>query len=288
MVADGDVGEWVTLVADGWMRGSADVQPVRRSSTRDGGVTSVAVATARARDPGPVSLGPPPQQLGADDEVRRAVMEDEGAVGKLGVPGFVESVSAGRRLDPLRVEPLVDRIRADVAVELAPERGEARVVLTAAESAGPMARGERSRLVQEEQLGELAGLQQRGPVPATELQATRNPALYGEAAADATRRIVEAAAVPVHEPAGRVGDELSQRRHAILERHSRAVLAGPGSCVHLCSIRYPHVTGDTRRCMALTAFVVLAFIVLIGPLAVLYGVDSRVDERRDGWPATHR
>ena len=40
--------------------------------------------------------------------------------------------------------------------------------------------------------------------------------------------------------------------------------------------------------MALTAFVVLAFIVLIGPLAVLYGVDSRVDERRDGWPATRR
>ena len=29
---------------------------------------------------------------------------------------------------------------------------------------------------------------------------------------------------------------------------------------------------------------VLVFIVLIGPLAVLYGVDSRVDDRRDSWP----
>jgi hypothetical protein len=30
--------------------------------------------------------------------------------------------------------------------------------------------------------------------------------------------------------------------------------------------------------------VVVAFIVLIGPLALLYGVDSRVDDRRRGWP----
>jgi hypothetical protein len=31
--------------------------------------------------------------------------------------------------------------------------------------------------------------------------------------------------------------------------------------------------------------VVVAFIVLIGPLALLYGADSRVDDRRRGWPA---
>jgi len=30
----------------------------------------------------------------------------------------------------------------------------------------------------------------------------------------------------------------------------------------------------------------IAFIVLIGPLALLYGVDSRVDDRRNGWPGT--
>lgn len=32
------------------------------------------------------------------------------------------------------------------------------------------------------------------------------------------------------------------------------------------------------------ALVVLAFIILIGPLAVRFGVDSRLDERRNGWP----
>jgi hypothetical protein len=32
----------------------------------------------------------------------------------------------------------------------------------------------------------------------------------------------------------------------------------------------------------------IAFIVLIGPLAVLYGVDSRVDDRRGGWPNRRR
>jgi len=32
----------------------------------------------------------------------------------------------------------------------------------------------------------------------------------------------------------------------------------------------------------------IAFIVLIGPLAVLYGVDSRVDDRRGGWPDQRR
>jgi len=39
---------------------------------------------------------------------------------------------------------------------------------------------------------------------------------------------------------------------------------------------------------AVTALVVLAFVVLIGPLAVLYGADSRCDDRRDGWPGTRR
>jgi hypothetical protein len=33
------------------------------------------------------------------------------------------------------------------------------------------------------------------------------------------------------------------------------------------------------------ALVVVAFIVLIGPLALLYGADSRVQrDRRNGWP----
>jgi hypothetical protein len=38
----------------------------------------------------------------------------------------------------------------------------------------------------------------------------------------------------------------------------------------------------------MTALVVIAFVVLSGPLAVLYGVDSRCDDRRDGWPDRRR
>jgi hypothetical protein len=37
----------------------------------------------------------------------------------------------------------------------------------------------------------------------------------------------------------------------------------------------------------MTALVV-ALLVLIGPLALLYGVDSRLDEPRDGWPRRRR
>ena len=36
--------------------------------------------------------------------------------------------------------------------------------------------------------------------------------------------------------------------------------------------------------MALTVVLVLLFIVLIGPLAVRYGAESRLDDRRNGWP----
>jgi hypothetical protein len=34
----------------------------------------------------------------------------------------------------------------------------------------------------------------------------------------------------------------------------------------------------------MTALLVVAFVVLIGPLAVFFGVDSRLDDPRRGWP----
>jgi hypothetical protein len=37
----------------------------------------------------------------------------------------------------------------------------------------------------------------------------------------------------------------------------------------------------------MAVFLVIVFIILIGPLAVRYGADSRLDDRRDGWPGTH-
>jgi hypothetical protein len=38
----------------------------------------------------------------------------------------------------------------------------------------------------------------------------------------------------------------------------------------------------------MTALLVIGFCVLIGPLAVLFGADSRVDDARNGWPARRR
>ena len=32
----------------------------------------------------------------------------------------------------------------------------------------------------------------------------------------------------------------------------------------------------------------IGLVVLIGPLALLYGVDSRVEDRRGGWPSRRR
>jgi len=42
-----------------------------------------------------------------------------------------------------------------------------------------------------------------------------------------------------------------------------------------------------RRFVMMVA-VTIAFVVLIGPLALLYGVDSRVDDRRGEWPNRRR
>ena len=36
----------------------------------------------------------------------------------------------------------------------------------------------------------------------------------------------------------------------------------------------------------MVTLLVIVFIVLIGPLAVRYGADSRLDDRRNGWPGT--
>ena len=64
-----------------------------------------------------------------------------------------------------------------------------------------MAGGEGGRLVEEEELRELARLHQRPPMPAAELEPAGDPALRRPAAPDPTFVVVEAAAVAVDEPA---------------------------------------------------------------------------------------
>jgi hypothetical protein len=75
--------------------------------------------------------------------------------------------------------------------------------------------GERGRLVQEEELRELARLHEPRAVPAAELEPARDPALAVVAPTDPPPVVVEAAAVPVDEAARRVDDQLAPRRHAV-------------------------------------------------------------------------
>ena len=56
-------------------------------------------------------------------------------------------------------------------------------------------------------------------MPALELEAAGDPPAGGEAPTDLASVIVQAAAVAVDEPAGRIGDQLAERRDAIPERH---------------------------------------------------------------------
>src|SRR5207245_10304846 len=82
-----------------------------------------------------------------------------------------------------------------------------------------MARGQRSGLVEEEQLGVLTRHHDRA-VSSLELQQADDPALDGEGTADALRGVVQAAAVAHERAAGWRGDQLAEWRDAILKRHA--------------------------------------------------------------------
>ena len=113
------------------------------------------------------------------------------------------------------MEALVDLVRAARAGELE----EPVVVLASAERARPVPGRERGRLVEEEELRELPRLHQRLAVPALELEPTDDPPSGGHPAPDSPLVVVNAAAVPVDEPAGRIGDQFAERSDAILQRH---------------------------------------------------------------------
>jgi hypothetical protein len=69
-----------------------------------------------------------------------------------------------------------------------------------------MARRERGRLVQEEQLGEPAGLQEWLAVPAAEPEPARDPSPACIRSADPASVVVQASTVPVDEPPAGFGD----------------------------------------------------------------------------------
>jgi hypothetical protein len=139
----------------------------------------------------------PLEKLSPEHQERRAALEDERAVGKLRERRSVQTVPARGRVDPLDMELRVDRVRArGTGVKLAPDLGEADVVLASAQRARPVPGGEGGRLVEEEELRELAGLQEGAAVPPAEREPAGDPALPVVAAADATRVVVQAPAVP--------------------------------------------------------------------------------------------
>jgi hypothetical protein len=87
--------------------------------------------------------------------------------------------------------------------------------------------GERGRFVEEEQFREPAGLHERPAVPATELEATRDPPTRGVVSPDPAVLVVEAAAVAVHESPRGIGDQLAERRDPVPVRHRATIVAVP-------------------------------------------------------------
>src|SRR3954471_11734310 len=175
-----------------------------------------------ARDALAVARRRPRQQLVAAYEPRRAVAQDEGAVGQVVEHGFVVALGAGALGDALAVQLRVDRVGADLAaVQLAPQRDEAVVVLAPAQRACAVPGGHRRRLVEEEQLREAAGLEQRRAVPAAKAQPARDPAPARVATADLPGVVVQAAAVAVDQPARRIGDQLAEWRDPVAPRHDQ-------------------------------------------------------------------
>jgi hypothetical protein len=114
----------------------------------------------------------------------------------------------------------IDRVGSDLAgMEAPPERDEAVVVLAVAERTGAMPGGERGRLVEEEQLGEAAGLHELIAVPAAELQPAGDPALAVVPPADVPVRVVKAATVSIDQTTRGVCRQFTERRDPVLPRH---------------------------------------------------------------------
>jgi hypothetical protein len=138
--------------------------------------------------------------MAAEHHVGRTFVQDERSVGKVGERGVVETLLARHRIDPLGMELRVNRVGADLAgMKFAPRRVEADVVLAAAEGARSMPCREGRGLIEEEQVGEAPGLQQRSSKPSAELEAARDPALAVVVTSDPAVLVVQAAAVPVDE-----------------------------------------------------------------------------------------
>ena len=178
----------------------------------------------RASAPVNVAGGAPTQELAAEHDAGQSFAEHECAIGKLIERRLVKEALTGDRRDSLPVELCVDRISSALApMKLRPCRRQPVIVRAAAERTWTMAGGQCGGLVEEEELGEATRLHQRRAAPATELQSARDPPLAAIAPADFAARVVQAAAVAIHEAARGGRDQLTHRRDAVAQRHAPKV-----------------------------------------------------------------
>jgi hypothetical protein len=82
-----------------------------------------------------------------------------------------------------------------------------------------VAGGEGRHLVEKEELGEAAWLQQRMSVPAAKLEPAGDPAFAGVPAPNPATGVMEAAAVSVDETSCGIRDDVAKWRDPILQRH---------------------------------------------------------------------
>ena len=185
------------------------------SSRASGTSTSFCPSLAEAR-----AAVRPAQELVAEHEPGRLVDDDECAVWKPAEGRVVVALHAPVRVEPLLVQLQVDGVGSGLPrMPAPPELAEADVVLPAAQRTRPVPGREGRRLVEEEELGEPARLQERRTPPTPELQPAGDPAAHGEAASDPALVVVEAAAVPVDEATLGNGDEVAERGDTVCKRH---------------------------------------------------------------------
>jgi quercetin dioxygenase-like cupin family protein len=170
----------------------------------------------------------PPKGRSTDEHVRSPVQQHERPIGQ-SVERQVVEAPVPRVVQALVVQSCVDRVGAGRTIRaFSPDLEESVVVLSAAQRAGPVPRGEGRGLVEEEQLGESPRPHQRRPVPPPELQATRDPAFRCGEPSDPSCGVVQTSAVAIDEPACGIGDEFAERRDPVLPRHELTLGRGYG------------------------------------------------------------
>ena len=180
----------------------------------------------------PLEIGSrrPPKNVFALNQPRRSIEQDEDTLGKVFAGSCVNTMCARARIHAFPMQLLVDRVGADpIRMKLTKHHGEATVVFAAAESARAMPCSECGRFVQEEQFREAAWLHEWVAMPPLEFEPASDPAFPVVATPDPPGFIVEAAAICVDKPARWIGDELAERRHAILQRHEANLVVGASS-----------------------------------------------------------